>query len=237
MSSLGDRVVRFWDTDRGLSVLLGSLVGMIFVVPTLQARTESTVLVVQVFFMLMVVSGVSVAARGRAARLVVVGLFLAAIALYWVNQLLPDAGLGLWSSVARLGAIVLLTGFVLHQAFRAGPITVQRIQGAVAAYLLLGMTWGGVYELIRAVLPDAFRFSMGAPQSRPEMTTTLVYYSFVTLTTMGYGDIIPVHPAARSAAILEALTGQLFPAIFIARLVAMEITSRERAGGPSTPDR
>jgi hypothetical protein len=49
----------------------------------------------------------------------------------------------------------------------------------------------------------------------------------VTLTTMGYGDILPVHPMARSAAVLEALVGQLFPAILIARLVAMELASRE----------
>jgi voltage-gated potassium channel Kch len=62
------------------------------------------------------------------------------------------------------------------------------------------------------------------------LTHGLAYYSFVTLTTVGYGDITPVHPVARSLAIAEALVGQLYPAILIARLVAMEIESRRRPG-------
>ena len=103
-------------------------------------------------------------------------------------------------------------------------------------YLLLGVAWAGIYELIGGIWPGAFRFSE-APRSRAELTASLAYYSFVTLTTMGYGDITPLHPAARSAAILEALTGQLFPAILIGRLVAMELSARERGAGSSTPDR
>ena len=103
-------------------------------------------------------------------------------------------------------------------------------------YLLLGLAWAGLYELIRGIWPDAFRFSE-VPHSRPELAAALAHYSFVTLTTMGYGDITPLHPAARSAAILEALTGQLFPAILIGRLVAMELSARERGAGSSTPDR
>jgi hypothetical protein len=87
--------------------------------------------------------------------------------------------------------------------------------------------WAGVYETIHGIWPDAFRFT-DPPQNRTEVTTSLAYYSFVTLTTMGYGDITPVHPTARSAAVVEALVGQLFPAILIARLVAMELATRER---------
>ena len=82
-----------------------------------------------------------------------------------------------------------------------GPhLTLQRIQGAVAVYLLLGVAWAGIYELIGGIWPGAFRFSE-APRSRAELTASLAYYSFVTLTTMGYGDITPLHPVARSAAI------------------------------------
>ena len=216
-----------WSTDRGLSALLGSLVAIIFVVPALQARPAVATLVVQVLFTLVFVSGLSAVITNRAARVVGIVVFTAAIALHWLDYFNPRAGLGVWTALGRILAVSLLTVLVVRQVFREGPITVQRIQGAVAVYLLLGLTWAGIYQLIGGVWPDAFRFSE-APQSHSELTNALAYYSFVTLTTMGYGDITPLHPVARSAAILEALTGQLFPAILIARLVAMELAARGR---------
>jgi len=217
-----------WTTDRGFSVLLGSLVALIFVMPPLRSRREAT-LFMQIFFALAFVSGLSVSTTSRAARLVGTMIFAGAIALYWLDDFNPGVGLETWAALTRVLAVLLLTALALHQVFRAGPITIQRIRGAVAAYLLLGLTWANMYELIHGVWPDAFHFSE-APLSRVDLSTALAYYSFVTLTTVGYGDITPVHPIARSAAILEALAGQLFPAIFIARLVAMEFSTRQRGG-------
>jgi len=219
-------LARFWSTDRGLSVLLGSLVVVIFVIPALRFRTQAALLV-QIFFTLVFVSGLSATTPSRAARLVGTVVFAGAITLHWLDYFNPRAGLGAWTAFGRLLAVGLLTVLVIRQVFREGPITPQRIQGAVAVYLLLGVAWAGIYELIAGIWPGAFRFSE-APQSGPELAAGLAYYSFVTLTTMGYGDITPLHPVARSAAILEALTGQLFPAILIARLVAMELAARGR---------
>ena len=219
---------RFWSTDRSLSVLLGSLVVLIFVIPALRSGAEGTTsLLVQIFFTLVFVSGLSAIAVSRATRVVGAVVFAGAIALYWLDYFDPHAGLGAWTALGRVLATGLLTVLVLRQVFREGPITPQRIEGAVAVYLLLGFAWAGIYELIGGIWPGAFRFS-DTPRDRSELATSLAYYSFVTLTTMGYGDITPVHPAARSAAILEALTGQLFPAILIARLVAMELAARGR---------
>jgi hypothetical protein len=228
MSSISGGLARYWRTDRGLSVLLGSLVALIFVIPVLRSRPEAALLV-QIFFTLAFVSGVSAATRSRAARAVGTVIIAAAITLYWLDYFEPRAGFGVWTALGRLLVLCVLTILVLRHVFREGPITLQRVQGAVAVYLLLGLTWSGIYELIGGVWPEAFHFS-DVPQSRPELATSLAYFSFVTLTTIGYGDITPVHPAARSAAILEGLTGQLFPAILIARLVAMELAAREPRG-------
>src|SRR5262249_49443482 len=119
----------------------------------------------------------------------------------------------------------MLASIILIQVFRDGQINVYRIEGAVAVYLLLGVIWSGCYRLVIHFDPAAF--SMPEPITEDTVMAKLVYFSFVTLTTVGYGDVTAVHPMARSLALLEALTGQLFPAVLIARLVGMEISHRE----------
>ena len=221
-------LARLWATDRGFPVLLGSLVMLIFVLPAIRYRPESALLV-QILFALVLVSGLTATTHSRVTRAAGIAVFAASIALYWIDYFVPRAGLRLATALGRLAAVVLVTVLVTrHVVRREGSITIHRIEGAVAVYLLLGLTWAGMYEIIQDVWPGAFRFSDPVPDTRIDVATSLAYYSFVTLTTMGYGDITPVHPVARSAAILEALVGQLFPAILIARLVSMELTARGR---------
>jgi hypothetical protein len=120
-----------------------------------------------------------------------------------------------------------LAAVVLAQVFREGPINVHRIQGAIAVYMMIGIMWGCLYQVLQVNAPGAFLVG-GIPSSAETHPETIFYFSFVTLTTVGFGDVTPVHPLARSLAMMEALTGQLFPAILIARLVAMSITSRKQ---------
>jgi ion channel len=219
-----------WSTDRALTVVLLSLVTIMFILPSVRSAAASSLLV-QVFFTVVFVSGLGSSAAGPALRTIAVIVFLCTIALHWIDYFYPGAGLGPWTAFGHVVAVAFLITLIVRHVFREGPITIPRIQGAVAVYLLLGALWGGIYETINDFAPGAFRFA-DPPQSPRELTTSLAYYSFVTLTTMGYGDITPVHPAARSAAMVEALVGQLFPAILIARLVAMELGARERRGTP-----
>ncbi len=95
----------------------------------------------------------------------------------------------------------------------------------MAAYLLLGFAFSLAYELSVTLSPESIRFP-DDPGVGFVLIPRLFYFSFVTLTTVGYGDIVPVHPAVRSLAVTEALIGQLYPAVLIARLVSLEIVSR-----------
>jgi voltage-gated potassium channel Kch len=94
-----------------------------------------------------------------------------------------------------------------------------RIQGAIAVYLLFGIGWAHAYHIAATLQPGSFS------NSAAELSTVQdwAYYSFVTLTTLGYGDIVPVRQVARNLAITEALAGQLYLAVMLARLVAMEV--------------
>ncbi|MEI6160178.1 MAG: potassium channel family protein [Roseococcus sp.] len=132
---------------------------------------------------------------------------------------------GLFAAGAAALAISVLIGAILRQIFAPGRITFRRIEGAIAAYLLIGLVFACFYDLLHGLVPAAF-LHHGEPARAAEQVGSYLFFSFITLTTTGYGDIVPVHPVARSLAILEALTGQLYLAILLARLVSLQISSR-----------
>jgi Ion channel len=107
----------------------------------------------------------------------------------------------------------------------------HRILGAVALYVLIAGVWAEAYEMISLYVPAAFTGAGGVEEMKDR--STWVYFSFVTLTTVGYGDITPVAHAARSLAIMEALIGQLYPAIVLARLISLSVSKSDPTGDQS----
>ena len=113
---------------------------------------------------------------------------------------------------------------VSRAVFGPGPVTYHRVIGAVLLYLTIAMIFVALYAFVGLLFPDAFR---GLPiRDTPNFTSNLIYFSFVTLTSTGYGDILPMHPFARSLANLESVIGQLYPATLLARLVTLELEGR-----------
>jgi hypothetical protein len=219
---------RIWLSEKGLSAMLVFLALALFVAAPLVATGAAGAVLFDVFFSLLLLSGVVAVAKRRLVTIGVSVIVIATVAVRWVSLLRPESELGILFSALSIVTIGIMTALVLTQVFKTGPITAYRIQGAIAVYLLLGLMWTQAYELVYRAAPGAFRLAEGVA-SGPRLTHSLAYYSFVTLTTVGYGDITPVHPMARSLAVAEALVGQLYPAILIARLVAMEIESRRRS--------
>jgi hypothetical protein len=124
----------------------------------------------------------------------------------------------------------ILVVMTLSHTLRPGPVSVHRVMGGVAAYLLIGVTWAFAYKLVVEEVPDAIHFRssfVGIPTGAP---SRMISFSFATLTSVGYGDAYPVHRVARSLATAEALIGQLYPAILIATLVGMSLQSRSSGG-------
>jgi len=220
MREIGPALSRFWSDDRGLSIFLAALVAAI-VVPALVPVGLPGRLVGDALVSLMLVSGVAAVADRPPAVLIVSVITVAALSVRWTKWLFPTADLEVWREISTLVILMVLCRVVLALALRRGPITARRIQGAIAVYLLLGFIWGQAYELVALWYPGAFAGAVDGGGSLP-----WTYYSFVTLTTVGYGDIMPVHPLARAVAVLEALTGQLYLAIMLARLVSLELQSR-----------
>jgi hypothetical protein len=152
-----------------------------------------------------------------------VALAVAASVLRYMNN--QQSGIFL-EATAFITVGAALAYVVARAVFAPGRVSYRRINGAVLLYLTIGQIFVGFYGLIDLLAPHAFS-GLDVVES-PRFAHDLTYFSFVTLTTVGYGDIVPVHPLARSLCTLEAIIGQLYPATLLARLVTLELEDRRR---------
>jgi voltage-gated potassium channel Kch len=220
---------RPWSSDRSLTILLAFLVINVFLLYPLGELGVLGHLAYGIAFTLILISGGAATAKRRAVMVAFSAVAFAALVLHWARFAAPTPALVVADAVASMVACGMLAAIVLVQVFREGPMTVHRIQGAVAVYLLLALVWAFAYGVIAHLVPGAFHSRTGPVVDAPVLAAQrYLYFSFVTLTTVGYGDVTAVYPLARSLAMFEAFVGQLFPAILIARLVSMELYYRQR---------
>ena len=121
---------------------------------------------------------------------------------------------------------VALSWVVARAVFAPGRITYHRIMGAILLYLTIGVTFVALYTFLGLLIPDAF--SGISLKDTPTLGSTMIFFSFGTLTTAGAGDLAPLHPFARSLTNIEAMIGQLYPATLLARIVTLEIEGERR---------
>lgn len=208
---------RIWNTERWLSSLLVILVLTVFVLPPLVPGGALARRLFDAFLCAVLVTGAFALSGDRVKRIAMTAIAIAAVLVRLWDAVAPSTSLELWVAASWVASVGMLSLMVLAQVMASGPVTRYRIEGAIAVYLLLGLAWAGAFHFVTLLQPGAFAGVSG----EREVLRDLLYYSYVTLTTVGYGDITPVAPAARSLAILEALTGQLYPAILLARLVSL----------------
>jgi hypothetical protein len=215
--------------DPMLTGLLALLASEVFVgIPLARAHFSEAPLFVAVWFLL-IISAVLVAARHWVA---IVAILLSSITALLANvERVDDPSplticLGSASTIVFMAALVWV---VWGGVFAPGRVTLHRIQGAVVLYLCLALSFAAAYEILLALNPA----SISGATARGDylvLGRTLVYYSLATITSTGYGDIVPVLPMARSLSNLEAVIGQLFPATLLARIVTLEMQARRSTG-------
>lgn len=227
VSSLRLRVEtsEFWSGDVGLTLITVSLTIFTFLILPLAEGGLLGRFVLDVVLATLMVSGALRIGSKRVTTTLAIVVLLAALIVLWVSLMHSTPFLQRLSSTLAIIAFLLYFRIVLLVMFRQGPVTWSRIQGGVSAYLLLGLAWSRAYQLTEQIHAGSFRF-VSRPANVEQLSAKLSYFSFGTLTTVGFGDVLAVYPFARSLAIAEALVGQLFPAILIGALVAMALQSR-----------
>ena len=204
--------------DYRFALLFYALLLAIFVPAVLEPGTvlHAAVLITLVVTLAAGLWAVAESRRQRLIGLAVLALSLALVSAYRVTDAVEI-------HVASIGAVTVFFVYValrtLVFVLKARRVDANILYAAVSVYLLIGYVFGGLYHVVYLLGPESFAGPLDPSQAETELT----YFSFVTLTTLGYGDIQPAHEVPRALAMIEALLGQLFLVILIARLVALHV--------------
>jgi ion channel len=211
--------------DPILTGLTALLLVMMFCIAPLQA---ADVIVFEAFGLIValaMVLGVLVMSRSPVA-FVLISVAVAMNAVGAVLRFHQLATLDVYLvSTAWLLMAMTLGWVVARQVFAKGRVNYHRVVGAVLLYLLIALFFVAAFAFVGLLIPNAFQ---GIKiEDSPALASNLIYFSFVTLTSTGYGDVLPVHPIARSLCNIETIIGQLYPATLLARLVTLELEGRK----------
>jgi Ion channel len=213
-------------SDRLLSVLTVLLLIMLFVVAPFHAAGIKMFEAFGAVVALVMVAGVFVISASPTATLVILAGFSLNVFVV-ISRLIRPSTYDLYLVAAAWFVIVCtLAVVVARTVFAQGRVSFHRIVGAVLLYLLIALAFVSLFMLVGLQIPNAF--SGLVLEDNEKLASNLIYFSFVTLTSTGYGDIYPIHPIARSLCNLETIIGQLYPATLLARLVSLEISGRRR---------
>jgi voltage-gated potassium channel len=221
--------------DLGMVVFLVFLVLVIIVVPMVYLSQPSR-LALSAAFVLTLIVGAFATIRHRILTGLAVALAVAGLSADLIGELAPQHGFPELEAALKLACLSILVFMTVRIALRPGRVDAYRVIAGIAGYLLIGFTWTFAYQLVVNRSPDAIHFVTGSFNASMQQPSDLIYYSFITLCTVGYGDAYPVHPAVRSLAVAEALVGQLYLAILIASLVGMALQTKSVLESSSRPD-
>jgi len=205
-----------------LQFLLVALVILIIVYPFIEG-----ILVLNVMLTVVLFTALYAVSQHRRQRVAALLLGVPWCISLWIYQWHPDH-VALAVTGSALGALFLgyVTQVLLRHVIQADRVDAEMIYGAIAGYLLLGLVWAMLYAVIETLHPGSFARTATDGDIRP--WSDLLYYSFVTLTTLGYGDVLPLSTRVRSLAILEAITGVFYVAVLVARLVSLHILHEQK---------
>ena len=203
--------------------LLAALVLLLVIAPLVEGTRFGSAMFTVAMTTVCIAGTVANRHRKWVFRLAVASLVLV-IPISWAALWSPSWSLSLGQNLIVIFFCGMTASVVLLSVLQMDQDTSQAVVGAICVYLLIGLTWATVYQTIELVQPDAFQFAARRTTSGGEGRHTtfaqLTYFSFVTMSTLGYGDITPRTPLAETACWMESILGQLYVAILIARLVS-----------------
>ena len=214
-----------------LGGLFFSLLFFLMSYPLIADRTLGTFLLDVIFSAILITSAYAVS-DNRKVLIVAVILAFTAFGLWWGVRATDATSIVFASLAMSVVFFLFIITVILRNIARSDEVSVSTIYGVMSGYLLIGVAWSFLYAIVELATPGAFDF--GALATTADSSAThgelrfFGYFSLVTLSTLGYGDITPVTPLARSLSALEAVAGQLYIAVLIAFMVGTHIAQKNR---------
>lgn len=221
---LGNIRIPFTDIRVGRFLFLFTSMVLMFVFRPFLMEYVTIAYLLEIFFFLIFLSAVYAIGQKRITLIIALFLLLLTEILQLLSYLKDIPSLDALSNI--LGGLLLAytATIILLYLFSEDKITGDLIMGAICVYFLMGLVWSFVFSTLETFQPGSFQMPQGTVSQ-----ATFTYYSYVTLTTLGYGDVTPISTPARSFALLEAMMGQLYLAVLIARLVGIHIAQSSRS--------
>jgi len=201
-------------------LLLVSLVALMVLEPFIYDFTRISFLL-DIFFSIILFTSIYAVSEKKSSAFLAIILAVPKFATLWALGFTTHPILFLLDSIFGITFIGYIIALILSHIFKQNKVNPETIYGAIVVYILIGIMWVFLYSLTEALHPNSFSLT---PELLLESRKILYYFSFITLTTLGYGDITPVSEPAKSLVILEAVVGQMYIAVLIARLVGMHIS-------------
>ena len=201
------------------NILLVTLLLLLLIYPFLEHfQLVGLRYLLNVFTTIILISSVHAVSENRRQMILALSIIVPAIVLGWGHELFQFEMSQVGATTMQIIAFGFIAYHILGYALRGGRVDAEKIAAAVCVYLLLGVVWQDLYILVDVLIPGSYN-------AESLSITDFLYYSFITLSTLGYGDITPVNSPAQALAFTEALVGQLYLTILVARLVGLYIAN------------
>ncbi|MDR7132792.1 hypothetical protein J2X69_005166 [Algoriphagus sp. 4150] len=219
VKSVGYSFKNFWMTDSSFSVLFVILVFTVFILPILIVYGHMGSIFINSVFLFLFFTGIWSSKKPSLIALTTI-LFIAQLSLRLLRFSSFDFDFYLGERFVGILNMIVFIGLNIRQLFRNDRITVYRVIGAVNVYLLVAILGAFVFEIIQILTGSAIEGGLNI-SGNDEDFASYIYFSMVSMTTVGFGDIYPVQIMAKMQAVFLSMTGILYPTVIIAKLVSV----------------
>jgi len=231
MSRTVERLRKRISSERRFTYLLVFLL-VYFVLGPVFSREAQGPSLADLIFTLVLVAAAYAASERRRVLYASVSILLPTVVVSWLVHFHHSPGLWVANHLLVILFLTYVASVVLGHVMREEAITPDKISAALCSYLLLGMIWAFLFSLLELLYPGSFQTGPrieghgASAMFQRSGFENAIYFSFTTLTTLGYGDVTPIRPLAQNLSVMEAVLGQVYMTVLVARLVGLEISHR-----------
>ncbi len=223
------KALNYLDNNRML-VFLCCLLSLILCFPFIHEWFSHYLIIIESFFTLLLITGIYLSSRNPQILTISILFAVLSSVIIWFNFFINSNYLLIIGLVLQIIFFLITIFSIISHVLSFQKVNADAIYGAISAYLLLAIIWAIIYTALELAMPESFQFphvffhNNALLASHRFYFSQFLYFSFVTITTLGYGDIVPLSLEARGFASIEAVAGQLYVAVLIARLVGLHIS-------------